>query len=280
LTGKPFLPTKTFTDRGIDESKIRTVVAKKFRSAYTEARYSAPLILIKEVETLPCVLWNKGFLAYKHQIVGIHAPRTEERQLRDFYNQFSSNRLTLRAFCAIFGTRALSSKATSILKRDIDVLPWPQDKKGWDLSWWEKTLCEDVVKYAGDFVRLGQNSRLLREQVTADSLKDFSRVFVKMLGSVYSNLRASESGLLDGLAYQAFCFGEKSDLGWPSDWSGPLQEIVYREHGDALRTVRILRFYERNTIIMVKPDRLRYWISSTAIRDADETLVDLQRQGY
>ena len=101
-----------------------------------------------------------------------------------------------------------------------------------------------------------------------------------MLGSVYSNLRASESGLLDGLAYQAFCFGEKSDLGWTSDWSGPLQEIVYREHGDALRTVRILRFYERNTIIMVKPDRLRYWISSTAIRDADETLVDLQRQGY
>jgi hypothetical protein len=40
------------------------------------------------------------------------------------------------------------------------------------------------------------------------------------------------------------------------------------------------RFYERNTIILVKPDRLRYWISSAAMRDADETLVDLQRQGY
>jgi len=25
---------------------------------------------------------------------------------------------------------------------------------------------------------------------------------------------------------------------------------------------------------------LRYWIPSTAIRDADETLVDLQGQGY
>ncbi len=101
-----------------------------------------------------------------------------------------------------------------------------------------------------------------------------------MLGSVYSNLRAIESGLLDGLAFQAFCFGRQSELEWPADWSKKLQEVVYREHGDALRTVRILRFYQRNTIIIVKPDRLRYWISSTAIRDADETLVDLQGQGY
>jgi hypothetical protein len=59
-----------------------------------------------------------------------------------------------------------------------------------------------------------------------------------------------------------------------------LQELVFAKHGDALRTVRILRFYEGNTIIMVKPDRLRYWIPSTAIRDADESLVDLQGQGY
>ena len=280
LTGKPLLPTRAFNDDGLDESQIGTVTAKEFRSAYTEARYSAPLVLIKEVETLPCVLWTKGFLAYRNQIVGIHAPKQEEEQLRDFYTHFDSNRLTLRAFCAILGTRALSSKATSILKRDIDVLPWPEGENGWHLSWWERTLCEDVVEFAGDFIRLGQNSRLLREQVTEDSLKSFAQVFVKMLGSVYSNLRAVEAGLLDGLAFQAFCFGKQSELDWPSDWSGKLQEIVYREHGDALRTVRILRFYERNTIIMVKPDRLRYWISSTAIRDADETLVDLQRQGY
>jgi hypothetical protein len=52
------------------------------------------------------------------------------------------------------------------------------------------------------------------------------------------------------------------------------------QHGDALRTVRVLRFYESNTIVIVKPDRLRYWIASTAVRDADETLVDLRTQGY
>jgi len=280
LTGKPFLPTSAFNESGIDHSQISTVDAVEFRSAYTETRYSAPLIIIKEVDTLPCVLLTAGFLAYKHQIVGIHAPKAEEQQLREFYEQFIANRKALQAFCAIFGTRALNDKATSILKRDIDVLPWPESENGWRLSWWERSLCEDIVEYAGDFIRLGQNSRLLKEQVTKKYLREFSEVFVKMLGSVYTNLRVSESGFLDGLAFQAFCFGETTDLAWPADWSKPLQEIIYQDHGDALRTVRILRFYERNTIILVKPDRLRYWIPSTAIRDADETLVDLQRQGY
>jgi hypothetical protein len=280
LTGKPFLPTRAFTEDGIDKSQIATVDAKKFRSAYSESRYSAPLVLIKELDTLPCALWNEGFLAYRNQIVGIHAPRQEEQQLRAFYAQFASNRLALRALCAVLGTRALSSKATSILKRDIDVLPWPGIENAWDLSWWEKILCEDVVQFAGDFIRLGQNSRLLNEQVTKGALRYFSRVFVKMLGSVYSNLREIESGLLDGLAFQAFCFGRKSELDWPPDWSTRLRKIIYLQHGDALRTVRVLRFYERNTIVIVKPDRLRYWIPSTAVRDADETLVDLRKQGY
>ena len=280
LTGKPFLPTRAFQGDQIDESQIGVVSPKKFRSAYTEQRYSSPLILIKKVDTLPCVFWNKGFLAYRDQIVGIHAPRGQERELREFHERFIAERPTLRAACAIFGTRALSSKATSILKRDLDVLPWYEGDNGWRLSWWEKRLCEDVVDYTSDFIRLGQNSRLLQEQVTEKHLRRFSDVFTKMLGSVYSNLQPSESGLLDGLAFQAFCFGKKSDLDWPADWSEHLRELIYHVHGEALRTVRILRFYERNTIVMVKPDRLRYWISSTAIRDADETLVDLRGQGY
>jgi type I restriction-modification system DNA methylase subunit len=280
LTDKPFLPTGAFTEDGIDESRIGTVAAKKFRSAYSEERFSAPLVLIKEVDTLPCTMWNKGFLAYRHQIVGIHAPSREEGHLRNFYTRFKSNRSVLRASCAIFGTRALSSKATSILKRDIDALPWPRNGDGWDLSRWETLLCDDVVNFTSEFVRLGQNSRLLSEQVTPDVLTSFSKVFVEMLGSVYENLQIGAAGLLDGLAFQAFYFGDRSEVDWPSDWSRKLREIVYVTHGDALRTVRMLRFYERNTLVMVKPDRLRYWISSTAVRDADETLVDLRRQGY
>jgi hypothetical protein len=59
-----------------------------------------------------------------------------------------------------------------------------------------------------------------------------------------------------------------------------LLKLIYSENHEHLRTVRLLRLYSENVLLLVKPDRLRYWIRSTAIRDADETLLDLRRQGY
>jgi hypothetical protein len=238
------------------------------------------LVLIKEHTSLPCAFWNDGFLAYKDKIVGIHAEPDQEKELRRFYQSFSSNRDALRAFCTLLGTQALVGKATAILKRDLDVLPWPTDGARWDLSDWEKILCEDVVNYTAEFVRLGQKSRLLTQCVADKELKEYAGVFVKMLGSIYNNLRAAKSGILNGIAFQAFCFGKAPQLDWPADWTQNLHELIYVEHGAALRTVRVLRFYDSNVVIVVKPDRLRYWIRSTAIRDADETLVDLRKQGY
>jgi len=42
----------------------------------------------------------------------------------------------------------------------------------------------------------------------------------------------------------------------------------------------VVRYYDANVILIVKPDRLRYWIRSTAIRDADDTLIDLRDQAW
>ena len=70
-----------------------------------------------------------------------------------------------------------------------------------------------------------------------------------------------------------------------SEWLGTdcrehLINLVYDQSFESLRTIRIVRLYHENVLFVVKPDRLRYWIRSTAIRDADDTLIDLQRQGY
>lgn len=279
LTGKPLLPTSALTEDGIDESKIIVVQAKRFRSAYTASRYSAPIVLIKEHDSLPSAFREKGFLAYKDKVVGIHAEQKEEWELRQFYQAFVRNHNALRAFCVLLGTQALVGKSTAILKRDIDALPWPENGK-WDLSRWEGILCDDLVNLTTEFVRRGQNSRLLKQRATVADLEAYAVVFIEMLGSVYADLLIAKSISLDGVACQAFCFGEAPDLDWPDDWNVPLRKLIYVQHGESLRTVRVLRIYERNVILIVKPDRLRYWIRSTAIRDADETLVDLQKQGY
>ena len=280
LKGKPLLPSTALTEGGINEDRITEVPSEFFRSAYTKDRYSSPLVLIRANEKLPCAFWDKGFLAYKAKVVGIHAPLDETPALRSFFRQFQEGLPALRAFCQMESTQMLVGRATAPLKRDIDNLPWPRRGESWDLSAWEKTLCEDLVESVAEYVRLGQDSKLLKHAANADDFTTYAETFCGMLRSIYPNLHAGRALSFDGLACQSFYFGEQPDLDWPEDWSRPLHKLVYVRHGEALRTVRVLRFYESNVILIVKPDRLRYWIRSTAIRDADETLLDLRQQGF
>jgi hypothetical protein len=279
LTGKPYLPTENLKVNGI-QGELGVVTETDFRSTYTETRYSGPIIMFRANEVLPCAYRSEGFLAFRAKIIGVHADLKHERQLKEFYTSFLENRDSLRAFLYLFSTQLLIGKSTAVLKRDIDVLPAPISGNGLGLSWWEKHLCNDIVRHLAEFVRRGQNSKLLRQTVAVKELDQYAQVFIRLLGSIYKNLRPAKSGISNGLAYQAFCFGEKSDLDWPDDWSEHLKEVVFVQHQEALQTARVVRFYEQNTIVIIKPDRLRHWIKSTAIRDADETLIDLQEQGF
>lgn len=281
LKGKPLLPTKAFTDSGIDEAKIITVKETLFRSAYTKERFTPPLILIKETDSLPIAFWNNGFIAYRHKIVGIHAPQSQISVLHCLYEFLVNHHHICKFSCTLNGTQSLVGKSTAILKQDIDLIPYPEESAELSLSFWEKALCEDVLKYMTEYVRLGQNSALLKTAANTHALMEYSSMFIRMLGSVYENLKASAPIFLYGLICQPFYFGESPNLSWLTKQpEAELQKLIYDEHHQYLRTVRLLRFYSENVLLLIKPDRLRYWIRSTAIRDADETLLDLRRQGY
>ena len=280
LTGKPLLPASALTESGIDKTKIDKVKETHFRSSYTEDRYSGPIILIKELESLPIDFWDGGFLAYSQRIVGIHAPSSQIHKLRELYEFFHRNHDIYRFCCTLHG-QAFLGKATSIPKQDIDSLPYPENLKELSFSLWEKALCEDTLKYMAKYVRLGQNSDLLKKPADKKVLSQYSQMFVKMLGSVYSDLKASNPIFLDNLICQPFYFGDSPELEWiDKDAEPELTKLVYYEKHAYLRTVRIVRFCDKNVILIIKPDRLRYWIRSTAIRDADETLTHLYQQGY
>jgi hypothetical protein len=281
LTGKPLLPTEAFTEAGIDETEIGIVTETHFRSAYTEDRYRPPLVLIKENDSLPIAFWDKGFLAYRHKVVGVHAPGSQAAELRNLYQRLQAKHDVYRFSCLLNGSQSLIGKATAILKQDIDVLPFPEDE---DLSFcfWEEILRQDVLMYMTEFIRLGHDSHLLQCAAQAEDLHEYSGTFVRMLSSVYSNIQAGNPVLLNGLACQPFYFGDRPDLSWLNgeDAESNLRDLVYYKSHDRLQTIRVFRFYSDNVMLMIKPDRLRYWIRSTAIRDADETLVDLRKQGY
>jgi hypothetical protein len=130
-----------------------------------------------------------------------------------------------------------------------------------------------------ELIRTGQNSMLLKNPTNKQVMADYAQIFVRLLGSVYNNLHVGQSGISDGLAYQIFYFGEKCETELTEDWSKMLRSIIYKNN-TVFQTLRVFHYFEKNKLIIVKPDRLRHWIQSTAIRDADETLDYLYQQGF
>lgn len=281
LTGKPLLPTSELTADGFDPDALETVTATAFYRPGRPALFQAPLVLIREHDSLPIAFWNQGPLAYKHKIVGIHTPPSECSKLHKFYSAFLKYRETLRFAVALNGSQALVGKATALLKSDIGAIPFPDDESELDFTFWEAALAEDTLSYFVEFVRLGQKSPLLRNGANQEAVANYSALFCRMLGSIYDNLRADDPVFLNGLICQPFYFGDQPAIEWLGpDCEEQLKALVFDDSRESLRTVRVVRYYHENVVFIVKPDRLRYWIKSTAIRDADDTLVDLQRQGY
>jgi hypothetical protein len=42
----------------------------------------------------------------------------------------------------------------------------------------------------------------------------------------------------------------------------------------------VVKIYDGDLIYLIKPKELRYWLQSIALRDADESIVDLYNAGY
>ncbi len=146
----------------------------------------------------------------------------------------------------------------------------------------EQLLVDDIVDYYRDLIRLGEDSAAMR-QAGAPALDDFNDVYTTRINGVYkkNKLRALEPQAWPGIVCQPYVFGKGK-----VDWSGADElreklDVLLREKRDGgLSVTRIARLYDGPCIYLLKPDRLRYWLRSIALRDADETLADLAEQGF
>ena len=187
----------------------------------------------------------------------------------------------MRAFIAAISIRLFTQKATTLSAADILSLPYPESDT-LDLSSNEKVLVDDIVDYQRDLIRLGEDSAVMR-QGGHDALPGFNEVFLRQINGIYKKnpLKALTSQSWPGVICQAYAFGQSA-----VDWidcdglQGKLDNLLCQQRGTSLRVTRVARIYEGNFLFLLKPDRLRYWQRSIALRDADETLADLRGQGF
>ncbi|MFQ3454134.1 N-6 DNA methylase [Bradyrhizobium sp. UFLA01-814] len=280
LIGKPLLPSEALSANKIDESQIATVRKQPIEGPRSSKRFTPPMLLIREQMELPHAVWTKGYLTYKNQIVGFAAPKSHEQQLRAIDKWLTAEAPALKAFVAGVSAKVFTQKATTLTAADILALPYPEAGT-LDLSDNETIVASDMIDYQRDLIRLGEDSRAMMNS-GLEVLPEFASVFMGQINSVYKRkpIHALPAQTWPGVICQPFVFGNGG-----IDWSGAdgLQgrlNALLLERNETLHVTRIARIYDKQFVFLLKPDRLRYWLRSVALRDSDETLADLRAQGF
>jgi hypothetical protein len=281
LTGKPLLPSDGIKTSGIDLNSIGTVETNLFRSPYTERRFTAPMVLVHEQFNLNHDYVEDGYLTYKNQIVGFCGPSSQKATVHEVAEFLRENKRALQAFVAGTSVKLFTQHATTLSAADVISLPFPESKS-LGLSNNEVILVDDVVEYYRDIIRLGEDSTALMKPAD-DILSAFCEVFERQVNAIYRTnpLRALQSYTWPGVICQPFVFGRgEAEWGSAEELQGRLETLLTEQRSASLKVTRICRIYDRNFAFLLKPDRLRYWMCSVALRDADEMLADLRAQGF
>jgi len=281
LYNKPLLTSDALHDHVIEKQLLIKVDTKRINAPRSENAFLPPLVIISQMDTLESAFWTDGFLAYTHEFIGIKAPKENKNELELFFEKYKENIMILQSCVLLLGFRTLAGRSTATYKTDIMDLPYP-DNGNFDLVPWEKELLDDIRNYMAEYVRIGQNSELLKNKASEEDLLHYSQTFLRLMNKTYPNLKKCTERQNNDFRLIAFSFaGDDNSL--PeldnSNWLETLSSLIEKEKNDILRTQRVIRISTGDILIIVKPNRLRYWIRSTAIRDVDDVIVDIIKGG-
>lgn len=291
ITDKKTVLTDKFSESNIHTS-IETEKSFWRPRINNKEIFSPPHILIKEnlgQEKIP-IVFSDEYLCFKHEIIGIHAPNEQRKELEELYHNLNNHHsTTFRSFLiSISGRAGITFSKTTLLKKDIFNLPYPENELDLELSQSETIVRDDVLNY---LMKSGQDSKNspLNKNADEPELAQFGEVFCRILNPIYATEEMSwqvdSFKSFDKLTVYAFRFGKimsESIINLEADFS-KTEQLIYNQTKQNIRITRVLRSYLRHqnndVLILVKPNQIRYWLKSVALRDADETFADLKRAG-
>jgi hypothetical protein len=281
IHNKKAIKSKYFTETGIREFDVEK--ESHFEAPRTNEKeiYLAPHILLKEnigENNIPIAFLDYD-IVFSHEIIGIYAPPKDIAELKKGYEILTKNNLLNRFHILTTSSRILIGRATAILKRDIDNLPFTEDIIS--LSAAEKLVIQDVLSYFSkqNQILLSGNAKINNE------IRLFENTFCKVLNSVYQTKEKSFQlfKIVDAGKYYALHFEYSSEkIQETEEVTADLEQYIekiilsVRDRQKKTHFKRIMKFYGKDCIILVKPKQLRYWLPSIALRDADEVFADFR----
>ena len=281
ITGKNYVPSNAFSENGIDVNTMRVIHEIAFSSPRPSARYAPPMLLVRKHMNLAHGLWIDTPLTYDSEVVGFCAPANDALNLKRMQKWLSEESHALQGYLALTSPRLFVRKATVIQTNDVFSMPCPVGES-LEISANERILLDDIVDYYRDLIRLGEDSMAMIAP-GLPAIPAFNEVVTRQINTIYQQnpMRALAAQSWPGVICQPYVFGAGA-----IDWSDAeslkekLETLLRARTGTTLQVRRIARIYDGNFVFFLKPDRLRFWLRSVALRDADETLADLRAQGF
>lgn len=284
ITDKLDMSPEALTRQGINWNSVLPCNKTFFEEPRNKNRkiFSPHHVLIREKVdglAIPAVFTDK-YLVFTNQIVGISAPEKEKDHLQVLARRLNESKL-YGILATLLSGRILVGRSNSLYASDIMDLPYPDDQQNIELNFWEQALVDDIENYLVEFRRKGEKASVLTK-ANSSELRSFGDMYCNILNPVYKQFRPLQPISMGSFICYPFCYGDAPQIELPKEDNVVpyLEELLCHQHSSRLFVNRILRLYEQNVIFMVKPNQKRYWLRSIALRDADETLIDLLEQGY
>ena len=281
LWKQPISPAKAIKSDGTINKDLITIQSeKRFENPRKPSLFQAPLILIEQTDKLGCAFWDESNLTFGQRILGISGANGSKLLHKRLFVRLHRTNPFFRSWLTLTSCDSGIKQATTLQKGDIDNLPFPADEAELDLTDNDQIILSDAFDYYRDFQRLGDDAEMMREAKAKDH-QEFARVFVRQINAVHKKLRPLPVKSWAGVSCQPFVFGkEEPDWADAESLNDKLAKLLRAKKSPSLTTVRILRIFDGPFLFLIKPDRLRYWLKSIALRDADEALADLRALGF
>jgi len=296
ITGNLTIKPKSFKYNGDFDTEIET--SELFVETRKKELYTAPHIIFKlvvEKSKIP-MAFSDEYLCFNSKFVGIHAPQSDREELYRIYDRLHKNETTFKlyqTFILATSSSAMIHRETSMVKEDIDNLPYPEETEYLIPSPTEEILINDVLDY---YIHLGKAiskkgaGRKFNEKVSKEQLKKFGEIFCDVLNPIYAK---NDKSWQYGKFYQTksfticqFGYGKNEGLSFQmfDDLDDVIKSLIYDNTSNRGATfTRVCRYYKHlsgyDCVFLIKPNAIRYWLNSIALRDADETFMDLKKAG-
>lgn len=235
---------------------------------------------------------------YSRDFIGISTTTHNESKLKKVYslviNNCGDEFLNYQLFVISISSSCLVLTETDVNKSDFLSLPFPDDLSYLEISKFEKIIQNDVLKYyrhLGKAISKNSAGAILHETITNKELTKFGDSFCAVLNDIYAEDDKSwQKGTItqspNFISYQ-FGFGKNGGLQNKKIESSE-QDFQFLLNNTTSNSgvihKRIIRKYKHidgyDCLYLIKPKTRRYWLQSIALRDADDTFIDLRKAGF